>query len=176
VTNILAHSINVKIRFPRTSLQEAYERSKHAERWVFSETVCSSVTLIYGRSNVGKSYLVASMLLSLLIEGREFLGMQPIDSGKLWKPAILWTDPGSDEEYADRICKHLPEGAEVEIPLFHIGKTTTANEWEALTGFLLADGFNFVVLDNLMGATGDDRVRRHDSAYQPWHPGGDHPP
>jgi hypothetical protein len=147
--------INIEIRFPRTSLREAYARSKQSERWVFSETVCSSVTLIYGRSNVGKSYLVASMLLSLLIEGHDFLGMQPIDSAKMWKPAILWTDPGSDEEYADRICKHLPEGVEVEIPMFHIGKTTNANEWEALAEFLLAEGFNFVVLDNLMGATGD---------------------
>lgn len=155
MNNTLTRPINVDIRFPRSSLREAYERSKHTERWVFSETICSSVTLIYGRSNVGKSYLVASMLLSLLVEGRDFLGMPPVDSAKEWKPAILWTDPGSDEEYADRICKHLPEGAEVDIPMFHIGKTTTANEWEALTGFLLADGVNFVVLDNLMGATGD---------------------
>ena len=155
MNNICTYPINVAIRFPRTSLREAYERSKHAERWVFPETICSSVTLIYGRSNVGKSYLVASIRLSLLIEGREFLGMQPIDSEKFWKPAILWTDPGSDEEYAERVCKHLPDGVEVEIPMFHIGKTTTANEWEALTDCLLKDGFNFVVLDNLMGATGD---------------------
>jgi AAA domain len=147
--------INVEIRFPRTSLREAYERSKQSERWVFPETVCSSVTLIYGRSNVGKSYLVASMLLSLLIEGREFLGMQPTDSAKLRKPAILWTDPGSDEEYADRICQHLPEGVEVEIPMFHVGKTITANEWETLTESLIAEGFNCVVLDNLMGVTED---------------------
>lgn len=147
--------IDIDRRFPRTSLQEAYERSKDTERWVFSETVCSSVTLIYGRSNVGKSYLVTSMLLSLLTEGREFLGMRPNDSAKLWTPAILWTDPGSDEEYADRICSHLPEAAEVDISMFYIGKTTAAGEWEALTDCLLSEGFNFVVLDNLMGATGD---------------------
>lgn len=153
VSNVRLHPIKVDVRFPRTSLQEAYERSKHAERWVFSDSVCSSVTLIYGRSNVGKSYLVAAMLLSLLIEGREFLGMQPTDNTKLWRPAILWTDPGSDEEYAERICKHSP--VEVDIPMFHIGRTVSAGEWEALIDLLVDDGFNFVVLDNLMGATGD---------------------
>ncbi len=148
-------SIDVAKRFPRTSLWEAYERSKRSERWIFHETICSSVTLLYGRSNVGKSYLVSSMLLSLLIEGREFLGMQPTDPTKLWKPAILWTDPGSDEEYSQRICDHLPEGESVEIPFFHLGRTTGPREWEALTERLLDEGVNIVVLDNLMGATGD---------------------
>lgn len=147
--------IDVATRFPRTTLKDAYERSKRQERWVFPEVVCSSVTLLYGRSNVGKSYLVASMLLSLLIEGREFLGMQPVDKGKLWKPAILWTDPGSEEEYGERICEHLPVGVEVEVPMFHLGRTTTAAEWDALADFLLTEGFNFVVVDNLMGVTGD---------------------
>lgn len=78
--------------------------------------MCSTLTLLYGKSNVGKSYLVASMLLSLLIERREFLGMQPTDAAKLWKPVILWTDPGSDEEYGERICGHLPDGVDVDVP------------------------------------------------------------
>jgi hypothetical protein len=146
--------IDVAIRFPRTSLREAYERSKKTERWVFPETICSSVTLIYGRSNVGKSYLVASMLLSLLIEGRDFLGMQPTDPEKLWKPAILWTDPGSDEEYADRIYADLQDDDD-RVVVRQVGKTTQADEWQALTESLLAEGVNFVVLDNLMGVTGD---------------------
>lgn len=147
--------IDIEKRFPKTTLKEAYERSKRTERWVFHETVCSSLTLIYGKSNVGKSYLVASMLLSLLIKDREFLGMQPTDMTKLWKPAILWTDPGSDDEYGDRIGDHLPDGVEVEVPMFHVGRTTDPREWNALVSFLLSEGFNFVVLDNLMGATGD---------------------
>ncbi|WP_375487843.1 hypothetical protein [uncultured Mycobacterium sp.] len=95
------------------------------------------------------------MLLALLIDGREFLGMQPTDTAKLWKPAILWTDPGSDEEYGERVCEHLPEGAQVDVPMFRVGRTTRADEWEALAEFLLAEGFNFVVLDNLMGIAGD---------------------
>jgi hypothetical protein len=39
--------------------------------------------------------------------------------------------------------------------MFYIGKTTAAREWEALTDLLIEAGLNFVVLDNLMGATGD---------------------
>jgi hypothetical protein len=148
-------TIDIASRFPRMSLREAYERSKRSEQWVFHETLCSSVTLLYGRSNVGKSYLVASMLLSLLIEEREFLGMQPTDTTKIWKPAILWTDPGSDEEYGRRIYQHLPEGVEIDIPMFHVGRTTRPDEWGALAGSLLSEGCNFVVVDNLMGVTGD---------------------
>ena len=149
------NGIDVVRRFPRTTLQEAYERSQRSERWVFHETVCSSLTVIYGKSNVGKSYLVASMLLSLLIDGREFLGMQPTDTTKLWKPAILWTDPGSDEEYGERIGNHLPDGVDVEVPMFYVGRTTDSKEWDALVRYVLAEGFNFVVVDNLMGVTGD---------------------
>lgn len=148
-------TIDVATRFPHTSLRDAYARAKQSEKWVFPDTVCSSVTLLYGRSNVGKSYLVASMLLSLMFEGRDFLGMQPTDTGKPWRPAILWTDPGSDEEYAERICEDLPEGEDVDVPMIHVGRTTTAAEWEALTDHLISQGHNFVVVDNLMGVTGD---------------------
>jgi AAA domain len=143
-------TIDVATRFPRTTLREAYELSKQTERWVFPETICSSVTLLYGRSGAGKSWLVASMLLALLINGREFLGMQPTDPNKIWKPAILWTDPGSNQEYAERMHLHG-----VEVDTFYIGMTTWAAEWKALAEHLLAEGYNFVVLDNLMGATGD---------------------
>lgn len=111
--------------------------------------------MIYGRSNVGKSYLVSSLLLSLLVAEREFLGMQPSDPTKLWKPAILWTDPGSDEEYGDRIHKALPDGVDIDVPAYHIGRTVRAEEWEELTAHLLDEGHNFIVVDNLMGTTGD---------------------
>jgi hypothetical protein len=147
-------AIDIAKRFPRSTTKEAYERSKQHERWVFPDAICASVTMIYGRSNVGKSYLVASLLLSLLMEDRDFMGMQPTDTTKLWKPAILWTDPGSDEEYADRIHTALAD-VDVAVPVYHIGRTARADEWEALTDHLLAEGHNFVVLDNLMGATGD---------------------
>lgn len=77
-------------------------------------------------------------------------------TGQLWKPAILWTDPGSDEEYAERIYPHLPDADDdVEIAIYWLGRTRRTDEWTALTDALVAAGINFVVLDNLMGATGD---------------------
>lgn len=145
--------IDVDSRFPRTSLQDAWTRSQQSEKWVFPDTICSTVTMLYGRSNVGKSFLVSSMLLSLMVDGREFLGMQPTDRTKAWRPAILWTDPGSDEEYAERLYPELP--GEAEVGIFQIGRTTYADEWEALADHLVSEGFNFVVVDNLQGATGD---------------------
>ncbi|MFE3055164.1 AAA family ATPase [Nocardia sp. NPDC059239] len=149
--------IDIAARFPRTTTREAFERSKQNERWVFPDTICSSVTMIYGRSNVGKSYLVSSLLLSLLIDDREFLGMRPTDKTKLWRPAILWTDPGSDEEYGERIHRAIADDddTDIDVPVFHIGRTARPEEWQALTDHLLSEGHNFVVVDNLMGATGD---------------------
>ncbi len=147
-------SIDIEKRFPVTTLKQLHAREKQPERWVFHDTVCSSLTLLYGRASVGKSYLVSSMLLSLLVKEREFLGMQPADPGKMWKPAILWTDPGSDDEYYDRIHPYL-DGADVDVPMFYVGRTSRPDEWEALADHLLVQGHNFVVLDNLTGAAGD---------------------
>lgn len=73
----------------------------------------------------------------------------------MWKPVILWTDPDSDTEYGDRILPSLPDGIDVDIPSIHIGRTARADEWEVLADHLVSAGYNFVVLDNLMGATGD---------------------
>jgi hypothetical protein len=81
--------------------------------------------------------------------------MQPTDATKLWRPAILWTDPGSDVEYAERIYEDLPDDVDVELPMFHVGRTTRPDEWEALSDHLIEQGRNFIVLDNLMGVTGD---------------------
>ncbi len=145
--------IDVAKRFPVGCIWEAYERSKQTERWVFHETICSSLTLIYGRSGVGKSYLVNSMLLSMLLPEQEFLEMQPSDPTKVWKPVILWTDPGGDEEYAERLCIHLPEGT--RVPTIHVGRTIRIDEWDGLTELILSESFNFVVVDNLCGMAGD---------------------
>lgn len=148
-------SIVVAKRFPRTTLREAYEQSQQTAAWVFHQTICSSLTLVYGRSNVGKSYLVSSMLLSLIVEDREFLDVQP-DRSRLWRPAILWTDPGSNVEYAQRIYPHLPSDENAaEVPMFHVGRTVRQDEWDALTDHVLAEGLNFIVVDNLAGVTGD---------------------
>ncbi|MGW0358544.1 AAA family ATPase [Nocardia nova] len=147
--------IDVAKRFPSSTVRTAYENTKHLPKWVFQDTISSSLTMIYGRSSVGKSFVVTSMLLSLLVEDREFLGMQPVDPTKLWKPVILWTDPNSDNEYGDRFTMAYPDRPDVDVPCINIGRTTREDEWQALTDYLVSQGYNFVVLDNLMGATGD---------------------
>lgn len=141
--------------FKRYSLGEAYLLSQQSERWVFQDTICSSVTLIYGKSNVGKSYLVSSMVSSLLVEGREFLGMQPVDKAKLWRPAIVSTDPGTLQDYGEQIYETIPSPSGDEVDLFAGGLTIDPSKWELFTEEIVSNGNNFVVLDNLMGLTGD---------------------
>jgi len=141
-------------RFPVKTLRQAYEDSLKREHWVFPDTICASVTTIYGRSGVGKSFLVSEMLLSLLVEDRTFLGMQPVDRNKLWKPVILWTDPDSDGEYGSRIYPELADEGDDPIRFIHTGRVRP-DEWEALADHVLGLGHNFVVLDNLNGVVGD---------------------
>lgn len=135
------------------SIRTAYELSLAEPEWVFPNTIAGSVTMIYGRSNTGKSYLVGEMLLALLVEGRTFLGMEPVDTDKAWRPAILTTDPGALTEYGKRVFPLLPEDA----PLFlrQIGRTAHENRVTALADEIVGNGYNFVVVDNLMGVTGD---------------------
>ncbi|MFR9803660.1 AAA family ATPase [Pseudonocardia sp. RS010] len=146
-------TIDIATRFPVLTFAEAKARAQETERWVFEDLISSSATMIYGRSNVGKSYLVSSMLLSLVLADREFLGMQPTDPFKEWRPVILCTDPGVQEEYAERMA--LATDADLDIPMYSIGVTRRPEEWTALTDHLIDSGRNFAVLDNLMGATGD---------------------
>lgn len=129
--------------------------SQQSERWVFKDTICSSVTLIYGKSNVGKSYLVSSMVSSLLVDGREFLGMQPVDKSKLWRPAIVSTDPGTLQDYGEQIFETIPNPTGDEVDLFEGALTLDPTRWELFADEVVANGNNFVVLDNLMGLTGD---------------------
>ncbi|KMS87931.1 AAA family ATPase [Prauserella rugosa] len=135
------------------SIKEAYERSLAEPEWVFPNTIAGSVTMIYGRSNSGKSYLVGEMLLALLAEGRKFLGLEPVDVDKAWRPAVLTTDPGALMEYGKRVFPLLPPDA----PLFlrQIGRTAHEDRITALADEIIANGYNFVVVDNLMGITGD---------------------
>ena len=149
----MTESFDFDKRFPMMTFAEAKAKAAETERWVFEGLVSAATTMIYGRSNVGKSYLVASMLLSLTLPERAFLGQQPTDPNKEWRPAILCTDPGVQEEYAERMAQATD--IELDIPSYSIGVTRLPHEWEALTDHLIATDRNFVVLDNLMGATGD---------------------
>jgi AAA domain len=148
-------AIEVAKRFPIISIWDAYERAQRDPSWIFHETICPSLTLIYGQSSVGKSWLVCSMLLSLLLPDQEFLEMQPSDATKVWKPVILWTDPCSDTEYAKRLCPHLPDG--IEVPNIPVGLTIQPGEWEVLIELILSQGYNFVVVDNLEGISGNSK-------------------
>lgn len=144
-------------RFPKTTIAETLEKMKTQDRWVFQDLIHSSITMLYGRAGVGKSYVVSDLILSLLVRDRPFMGQQPTNPNKEWHPVILGTDPGTADEYALRLHAgaELANASPIEVPLYFIGRTAQAPEWDALASRLMDEGYNFVVLDNLMGATGD---------------------
>ncbi len=136
---------------------EARELARTREQWVFPGVISTATTLIYGRSSVGKSFLVANMVRSLLLPGEKFLGMEPKDANKEWRPGIICTDPGTLEEYGEDRRLHFgrPEDEELDVDLLQVGTIHGADKWQRLTGELADRGRNFVVVDNLGGVTGD---------------------
>lgn len=143
--------------FQWVSFSQARKLARKTEKWVFEGLISSSITTIYGRSNVGKSYLVASLIRSLILDGEKFLGVAPNDPNKEWRPVILCTDPGTLTEYGEdkRLAWKLSDETELDVDLLQIGVTRSPERWADLTNAMLDRGRNFVVLDNLGGATGD---------------------
>lgn len=149
-------SADIDDRFPLITADEARKHSDDTGRWVFPNLISTDSTILYGKSIAGKSYLVCDMLLSLLYPGRKFLGMRPEPSGKTWRPIILGSDPGSAAEYVGRLDQGAPTGGEPPDVAFRMMSTVRNPEhWRLLVDWIIEEGYNFVVLDNLNGVTGN---------------------
>lgn len=112
--------------------------------------ISASSTLIYGEAKVGKSFLVSSLVASL-VTGSDFLGREVEDRD--WKVAICWTDDDGVAEYGERIATVLPDGIEPAVRFYGLPVMRTRRHWEALFARVMADGSNFLVIDNLSQAS-----------------------
>src|SRR5947209_4123418 len=70
-----------------------------SEPFVIEGILHSSLTLLYGASEIGKSQLVVS-LTRALVEGRSWMGHRTVGPGRV---LLLTSDPGGVREYSERL-------------------------------------------------------------------------
>lgn len=131
-----------------------------ADNWVVENVIGSTTTLLYGEAKCGKSFLV-SALIKALATGDDFLGV-PVPQDRAFSFAICWTDDMGAVEYRDRVLTVMPD--EPDAKFYRLPIMRTPDMWQALYTQVLADGRNFVVIDNLSqvanGSVNNDEVLR----------------
>lgn len=128
------------------------------DHWIIPGIVSTSNTYVYGQAKVGKSFLVSSIVASV-VSGNDFLGKTPLQSGL--NCLVLTTDSGSNKEYQERISRHNID--EDRIYVRYVGNTVTDADWEDLYTGAEAAEVGLVVLDHASGVLeGDINLR------EPW--------
>lgn len=148
--------------FDVLSYKEALKMADEGETWIVDNVIGSATTLIYGEAKSGKSFLVSALIKSLAT-GTDFLG-KPVPPGRAFNVAVCWTDDRGAQEYSERIRTVMPEGQEPNARFYQLPIMRTSEMWHALYERVLADGQNFVVIDNMAqtldGSVNDDAVIR----------------
>lgn len=126
--------------------------------WLIPGLVASTATLVYGETKVGKSYLVANMLASL-IDGRKCLGKAPLRDGVHALMAV--SDYGAREEYKDRFTDLGIDSRGVDIA--QISAAPGADYWHRLRALVKARGYDVLVVDHATGVVRGDINKR-----EPW--------
>lgn len=148
--------------FDTTTYAEALKLADDGETWVVEDIIGAGTTLIYGEAKVGKSFLVSALIKSLAT-GTDFLN-KPVPQDRAFSVAVCWTDDMGAQEYSTRIRTVMPEGESPEVHFYHLPIMRTADMWQALYERVMADGHNFVVIDNLAqtlsGSINDDSAVR----------------
>lgn len=128
------------------------------DHWIIPGIVSTSNTYVYGQAKVGKSFLVSSIVASV-VSGGELLGKTPLKSGL--NCLVLTTDSGSDKEYRERISRHGI--AEDKVYIRQVGNTVSDEDWADLYSGAEAAEVGLVVLDHASGVLeGDINLR------EPW--------
>jgi len=128
------------------------------DHWIIPGIVSTSNTYVYGQAKVGKSFLVSSIVASV-VSGNELLGKTPLQSGL--NCLVLTSDSGSDKEYQERISRHDID--EDRIYVRHVGNTVTDADWADLYAGAEAAEVGLVVLDHASGVLEGDI-----NLHEPW--------
>lgn len=150
------------VEFIGVSHAEALKRAEDADVWVIDQMISSHTTLLYGEAKVGKSFLVSALIASLAT-GSDFLGRQ-VPPGRSFDVAVCWTDDNGEGEYSGRIQSVLAEGEQPNVKYYQLPIMQNSGHWDALFDAVMANGHDFVVIDNLAqcldGSVNDDAVVR----------------
>jgi hypothetical protein len=132
-----------------------------SDLWIVENVISSNTTLLYGVANCGKSFL-ASALVNALVSGSDFLG-KPVPQDRSFSVAVCHSDDAGNNEYKRRI-QTVYQGSTAPPVQFYAMKIMRAGDWHALFEAVMANGQNFVLIDNLTqvldGSINEDRAVR----------------
>lgn len=129
-------------------------------RFVVEGLVHATTTLVYGLSEVGKTWLMVSMI-SALVQGESWLG-QPIHGGPR-RCLILAADAGGEWEYAERLGDGFSDMVLTAPP----PPPQDLPRWERVAEYCVTDGYHVVIVDTLYAWAGATDVNSNKEVATP---------
>jgi AAA domain len=152
----------VSHEFEGLSYTDALKLADEGETWIVDRIIGSATTLLYGEAKSGKSFLVSALIKSLAT-GADFLG-RPVPEDRAFSFAVCWTDDMGVREYSTRIRTVMTESDTPSVWFYPLPIMRTPDMWHKLYHRIMAQGHNFVVIDNMAqtldGSVNDDSVVR----------------
>lgn len=156
VESLLKHRLQAKTR-----AELANEPENPARHFLIPGFVSGSLTYLYGQSKVGKSFVVANVVASLL-DGKPFLGRQPLKT--VDGVVIITTDPGDDYAYSDRL-DDLGVAPDDRVLLVPVGINPKPERLAEVADLIAIGGYGFAVFDH---ATGIIPTDQNINEREPW--------
>lgn len=156
VESLLKHRLQAK-----TLAELANEPENPARFFLIPGLVSSSLTYLYGQSKVGKSFVVANVVASVL-DGKPFLGRQPLKT--VDGVVIVTTDAGDDYAYADRL-KDLGVADDDRVVLVPVGINPKPERLAEVADLIAIGGYGFAVFDHATGLVPTDQ---NINTREPW--------
>ncbi|UQV57317.1 AAA family ATPase [Corynebacterium pseudodiphtheriticum] len=156
VASLLKHRLQAKTR-----AELADEPDDPARHFLIPGFVSSSLTYLYGQSKVGKSFVVANVVASLL-DGKPFLGRQPLKT--VDGVVIVTTDAGDDYAYDDRL-NDLGVAPDDRVVLVPVGINPKPERLAEVADLIAIGGYGFAVFDH---ATGIIPTDQNINEREPW--------
>lgn len=156
VASLAKHRLRAK-----TLAELADEPDDPARHFLIQGFVSGSLTYLYGQSKVGKSFVVANILASVL-DGKPFLGRQPLKT--VDGVVIVTTDAGDAYAYRDRL-NDLGVADDDRVLLVPVGIAPEPEQLAQVADLFVNGDYGFAVFDHATGLMSDDE---NIIAREPW--------
>lgn len=156
VASLAKHRLGLK-----TLAELADEPDDPARFFLTPGLVSSSLTYLYGQSKVGKSFVVANIVASVL-DGKPFLGRQPLKT--VDGVVIVTTDAGDAYAYHQRL-NDLGVADDDRVGLVPVGIAPEPEQLAEVADLFVNGDYGFAVFDHATGLVPADQ---NINAREPW--------
>lgn len=156
VASLAKHRLGLK-----TLAELADEPDDPARFFLIHGLVSSSLTYLYGQSKVGKSFVVANVVASVL-DGKPFLGRKPLKT--VDGVVIVTTDAGDVYAYHQRL-KDLGVADDDRVGLVPVGIAPEPEQLAEVADLFVNGDYGFAVFDHATGLVPADQ---NINSREPW--------